>query len=292
MSHAALQTEESFGGTTTGNAGARRPWRHLLDSHGPAHRGGGGRAFPARRFQSGFETLRGMDLFSAVSDGELVKFAALGIERCVEKGTAFFPHGRMGGPPPLALILEGEALLAWGHGPEELLLRALEPGDLLGEIQVFDGQPSAGGFEEPAMRTLTPVRLMEWDHDNVLEALRRWPDVALSLLGGMARRQRDLHRRVAGICNQRAPRRLARLLTALVEDRGVLYRDARGDRCLRVRRTPSRTRMAELAGMARETVSRLLVRWEKAGWVGECEGDLLVLDEERLWRMAGAGTRA
>jgi CRP/FNR family cyclic AMP-dependent transcriptional regulator len=257
----------------------RRPWRHSLAP----------RNTPAR-FRSGFESLRGMDLFSPVSDGELVKFAALGCERRVEKGTAF----RMSdacraedGTPPLALILEGEAVLAWGRGAEELLIRALEPGDLLGEIEVFDGAIGEWAAPGTVTRTLTTLRLLEWDRDDVLEALRRWPDVALSLLGGMARRQRELHRRVAGICHQRAPRRLARALMAVIEDRGVRHRDEDGRPCLLLRRAPSRTRLAEIAGMARETVSRLLTQWEQGGWIAGDQGDLLVLDEPQLRRLAG-----
>jgi CRP-like cAMP-binding protein len=258
----------------------RRPWRHNLN---------GNTSGTAPRFQSGFESLRGMDLFSPVSDGELMKFAALGCERLVDKGVSL-PHAG-GEGPPLGLLLEGEAVLAWGHGDDELLLRELEPGDLLGEVDVFDvlfsgsrGLTAVGGA---CARTLTTARVMEWDRDHVMEALRRWPDVALSLLGGMARRQRELQRRVAGISNQRAPRRLARALTALVEDRGMRHRDAANRPCLLVRRAPSRTRLAELAGMARETVSRLLTRWERCGWVATSGGDLLVLDEGQLRRMAG-----
>jgi CRP/FNR family transcriptional regulator len=261
---------------------SRRRWRHALkEGDLPA-------PFSTPRFQAGFETLRGLDLFSPVSDGDLVKFAALGCERRVEKGAAFLPREGDGGPPPLSLILEGEAVLAWGRGAEELLIRALEPGDLVGETEMFEEMTDGTlGFGGATARTLTTVRLMEWDRENILEALRRWPDVALSLLGGMARRQRELQRRVAGICNQRAPRRLARMLIALIEDRGMRHRDDKGRHFLLVRRPPSRTRMSEIAGMARETVSRLLVRWEQCGWIADRGGDLIVLDEGQLRRLAG-----
>jgi CRP-like cAMP-binding protein len=233
-----------------------------------------------------------MDLFSPVSDGELTKFAALGFERRVERGRVVFPDVSSGSArsapgdarsvAALALILEGEARLAWGRGVGEPMIRALEPGDLVGEVEMFDETPG-----DAVARALTAVRLMEWDRDGVLEALRRWPDVALGLLGGMARSQRELHRRVAGICRQRAPRRLARALAGLVEDRGVRQPGEGGEPVLRVRGAPSCARLAEVAGMARETASRLLVEWERLGWVGRAGGDLLVLDENALRFMAG-----
>jgi CRP/FNR family transcriptional regulator len=254
----------------SGRGEERRPWRHTVRP----------KSGPQKSFRSGFDILRDLDLFSPVSDGELSRFAALGRERRVERGDPVFPllHAAL----PLALILEGEARLAWGRMPGEPLIRALEPGNLVGEIGMFDEFPDDG-----VARALTVVRLMEWDRDGVLEALRRWPDVALGLLGGMARSQRELHRRVAGICRQRAPRRLARALTGLVEDRGTRQRNGAGEAVLRVRRMPSRARLAEMAGMARETASRLLLEWEHVGWVGREGGDLLVLDEKALRREAG-----
>ncbi len=270
-------------------AASRHPWRHSLEPKSGLH---GSTPF---RLRSGFETLRTLQTFAPVSDGELLKFAALGFERRVEQGRTILPGGGDRSLPQLALILEGEAQLAWGNGPEELLLRLLEPGDLLGEVEMFDG----GMFRErydgrlacgsTVVRAHTTLRLMEWDRENVREALRRWPDVALCLLGGMARRQRALQHRVAGICNQRAPRRLARTLNALAEERGLLQRDPAGRYRLLVRDPPSGLQLAELAGMARETVSRLLAEWERRGWIGGRRGGgSLILDREQLARLAGA----
>jgi CRP-like cAMP-binding protein len=279
----------------------RRRWRHTLGNHA---------ALAAPRFRSGFETLRTLPLFAPVSDGELAKFAALGFERRIEKGMTFLPGSGDHATPLLALVLEGEALLAWGRSGRVLLLRPLEPGDWLGEIEMFSSnvaahpdatlvrETPAEGYAcgEAFARARTTLRLMEWDRENVREALRRWPDVALCLLSGMARKQHDLQRRVAGICNQRAPRRLARILAAMAEDRGVARRDGEGRPILVVRDLPSRTRLAELAGMARETVSRLLTDWERRGWVagnsksktGGERGGTLVIDALRMAELAGS----
>jgi|GEM_PF-5207333 len=378
------------------------PWRHTLPSPGRLderqtrgllrkkyreNRRREREEAEGRRFRSAFEILRGMDVFAPVSDGELVKFAALGRERRVARGR-LLRLDPAPPDPPLALILEGEAMLAWGRGPEELLLRALEPGDLVGETELFasgaahrphnswrtrprdapldplqrgrgenlapdqslmirepaapyrlrtppsrdqahspgrsahpekglefgvphnpgviplDQDESVGGgtrisqdspalFEEdeatagPSTRALTPVRLMEWELDAVREALRRWPDVAVGLLGGMARRQDDLQRRVAGLCGGRAPRRLARALAALLRERGVPWREGLGRRGWRLMRTPSRTRLGSMTGLARETVSRLLAAWTRQGWITAHEGDLVVLDRASWCRLTG-----
>ncbi len=234
-----------------------------------------------------FDALRDMDLFSTLNDSELARFIAYGSERRVAKGSSLAPQrneedGQTA--EALGVLVEGDAVLAWGNGEgDERLIRTLGPGDMVGEIPVFD-ETSCGA----TARAVTAVRLMEWRREDLVEAMHRWPGLAMGLLGGMAHLQRQLHRRVAGICNQRAPRRLALALTDLIEEHGVLHRDETGRRCLLLKRPPTRRRISEIAGMARETVSRLLVRWEESGWIALCGNDVLVLDPDELRRMAGA----
>jgi CRP-like cAMP-binding protein len=163
-----------------------------------------------------FEALRALDLFSPLADEELLQLTALGHERRLERDglllTQEDPHG-----PQLVVLLEGEAAICSRVGETgELLIRTLEAGDFTGQIEVFDAPPSG-----VIVRAVSFVRVISWRRENVLQALKASPDMALALLAGMARQQRHLHRRVAGMSSQRAPRRLARTLTALFEDHGI-----------------------------------------------------------------------
>jgi CRP/FNR family transcriptional regulator len=238
--------------------------------------------FATRRRPSCFESLRAMDLFSSVSDGDLRRLTERGSERRLERDGLLRLREEPQGPQ-LAVLVEGEAALIWGNGNSgDLLVRTLEPGDFAGQIELFDAHPC-----ENWVRAAGTVRFMAWRREEVLRSVRECPDLALALLGGMARQQRHLHRRLAGVYSQRAPRRLARTLTALFEDRGIRLKDADGRRCLLLQRPPTRRRMGEIAGIARETVSRLLGRWEECGWIAESEGDLIVRDEGELRRIAG-----
>ena len=80
---------------------------------------------------------------------------------------------------------------------------------------------------------------------------------------------------------------LARTLAGLLEDRGIRLKDAEGRRCLLLPDPPPRRMLGEMAGMARETVSRLLTQWEQHGWIAETQGDLVVRDEAQLRRLEG-----
>lgn len=229
-----------------------------------------------------FEALRALDLFYAVPDGELLRLSVLGVERRLERDALLLASEDPLGVQ-LVVLLEGEAVVCSRNGDAgELLICTLEAGDFTGQIEIFEAHPCG-----VIVRATSDVRLISWGRDNVLEALKGCPDMALGFLAGMARQQRHLQRRVAGICNQRAPRRLARTLTALFEDRGIRLKDAEGRRCLLLHRPPTQRRMGEIAGIARETVSRLLGQWEECGWIAESQGDLIVRDEGELRRMAG-----
>lgn len=226
-----------------------------------------------------------MDLFSALQDEELRSLAARGRERKVESDAVLRPRRER--EPCLFVLLEGSALWSWAHpggtgGGHEVMVGALEPGDFVGHLELF-----SEGAGDSSLRALDRARWMLWPREALLQALRTWPALAEGLLEGMARQQGRLHRRLAGVCNQRAPRRLARTLAGLIEDRGIRLKDEDGRRRLLLPRPPPRRMLGEMAGMARETVSRLLTQWEQSGWILETQGDLVVRDEAQLRRLEG-----
>jgi len=242
----------------------------------------------ATRRRTCFELLRGMELFSPVADGDLLQLIEQGSERRFETGTWIL--GKAGKTarneseaPRLTVLTEGEAAFSWRHGTGgDLWVRTLEAGDFFGQLEVFEA--SACGS---LVRALGPVRAISWDAETLLQAMKDCPALALGFLAGMARQQRHLHRRMAGVSSQRAHRRLARTLTALFEDHGIRLKDAEGRRCLMLQSPPTRRRLGEISGIARETVSRLMGQWELCGWIAESEGDLIIRDERELYRVAG-----
>ncbi len=258
----------------------RRPWK----SSSPIPRPVRPVSVPARDLSgpSLFECLRGMDLFSHLGDADLLTLAASARERRADKGDLLLcqddPEGKH-----LLVLLEGEAVVTRESVEgEEALLATLGPGDMAGEIAIFDAQP-----QHASVRAVTAVRVLALRREDLLRGLRERPELALDFLCGMARRLRLCGRRIAGICNHRAPRRVASALHALMEERGIRLKDESGRRCLLLRNRPTQRCIAELAGTTRETVSRFLAQWERAGWLSDAHGDLMILDESWLQRLAG-----
>jgi CRP/FNR family transcriptional regulator/CRP/FNR family cyclic AMP-dependent transcriptional regulator len=230
-----------------------------------------------------FEALRGMDVFSQVQDKDLLRLTAMARTRRAAKGETLLGAGTADGRH-LILLLEGEAEVIRESGDGgETLLATLREGEMAGEAALFDPLSP----EDTALRASTPVKILVLQRDEVLRGLGECPGLALGILTEMARHLNQVHRRVAGICNQKAPRRIASALVALLDERGTRLKDAEGRRCLLLRRRPTQRAIADLSSTRRETVSRLLSSWQRLGWLEDRHGDLLVFEEARLRALAG-----
>ena len=224
---------------------------------------------------STFECLRGMDLFSHMPDPDLLKLAAIARERRVNKGDILLRQDEAGGKI-LYVILEGEATVIWENAEgSESLLANLYSGDMAGEMELFSEGPHCA-----TVCASKPSRLL-------LRGIREKPELALGFLAGISHRLRQSNRRMTGICNQKVPRRVASILVAMLDERGTRLKDAAGRRCVLLRDRPTQRRIAELAGTARETVSRVFAGWESSGWIEDRNGDFMVLDEVQLRHLAG-----
>ncbi len=231
-----------------------------------------------------FDCLRGMDIFSHLEDNDLFKLIAMAHERRLEKGSVIVRENESSGDH-LYVILEGEAAMTWENGNGvESLLTTLRPGDTAGETELF-----GSGHRYATVRAATQVRLLSLHRDDLMRMLREKPELVLDFLGEMARRLSQSHKRVAGVCNQRVPRRIACILLSLFEEHGYRGKDPDGRNCVLLREHPTQRRIAELAGTARETVSRLFTSWENSGWFEDRDGEFRVFDEEQLHRLAGEG---
>jgi CRP/FNR family transcriptional regulator len=255
---------------------AYRPWKHASAGfrRDPSPLPGAGET-------TALAALQGLDAFADAPEEVLRRLAAAARVRQAEKEEMLLsPDPRTG---PMLVLLRGEAVVTREHGDgEETLLWSLGEGELIGETALFDPDAADG----LSARAATPVRLLVLPRETLLRALETCPRLALGFLGEMARRLQRSHRRVSGICNRRAPGRVAAALLSLLEDRGLRLKEG-GRTCLLLRRRPPQRQIADLSGTRRETVSRLLSRWERLGWLCDKGGDLTVFEEARLRGMAG-----
>lgn len=158
-------------------------------------------------------------------------------------------------------------------------------GDAFGEMALISGQPRSA-----SAATLAPSRLLALRKGDFAAALERRPRLGIGIIELLARRLAQANERLEDMSYADARLRVIRRLAALARKHaGATPGSAAG-----VPRLTHQT-LAQLAGTARETVSRLLVELQQAGVVRARGGEIEVPDVGRLVALAGrspGGARA
>jgi len=145
-------------------------------------------------------------LFSLLDELERETLAEILESKPFDKGDTIFAFGDAG--DCLYLLRSGrvEVYVENTEG-EKIVLAALEPGELFGEISLFDG-----GARTASAVAVEDSETLVFDRDHLLEFVRRHPSAALDLLTIMGRRLRNtdelLRSRVSRNLNEEEEERL------------------------------------------------------------------------------------
>lgn len=152
------------------------------------------------------------------------------------------------------------------------ILKLIGPGEILGEEVLFR-EPVYSAQARALERTATGFVTLE----DLRRFLEHHPQVALKLLRALSHEIREFHDRLLELSYESSLERLAKLLLALADRWGE-----QADGGLYIGVKLSRSELAELAGVASETASRLLARL-RARRILEFAGQrIIVLDRARL----------
>jgi CRP/FNR family transcriptional regulator, cyclic AMP receptor protein len=193
----------------------------------------------------------------------------------LSRGEHLFMEGQEG--DRLYIVLDGKLKLtrAAADGRENLL-SVLGPGEMFGELSLFDPRPRTSSAS-----AITDATLAGLAHD----ALRAWlgdhPDVSIHMLRALARRLRRANDVVADLVFTDVPGRVAKNLLDLADRFGEQERDG-----LHVHHDLTQEELAQLVGASRETVNKALADFAARGWLQISARSVLILDSERLRRRA------
>jgi CRP-like cAMP-binding protein len=193
----------------------------------------------------------------------------------VSKGEVLFHEGQPG--DQLFLIIEGKVKL--GHASadgRESLMAVLGPGEMFGELSLFDPGPRAA-----SATALTEARVVRLDNAQLMPWLAGRPEVAASLLQALARRLRRTNEAMADLVFSDVPGRVAKALMELGEKFGTMVSGG-----LLVTHDMTQEEIAQLVGASRETVNKALADFAQRGWISLESRQVLILDVERLGNRA------
>jgi len=193
----------------------------------------------------------------------------------LSRGEHLFLEGQDG--DRLYVVLDGKIKLtrAAADGRENLL-SVLGPGEMFGELSLFDPRPRTS-----TASAVTDATVAALAHD----ALRPWllerPDVSMHMLRALARRVRREFDVTADLVFTDVPGRVAKNLLDLADRFGEQERDG-----LHVHHDLTQEELAQLVGASRETVNKALADFAARGWLQISARSVLILDTERLRRRA------
>ncbi len=221
------------------------------------------------------ELLRATPLFAGLDDRAWQALAARLGSRRLRRGETLFTEGDPG--DALHVVVEGKVKISrTAADGRENVIAVLGPGDLLGELSLFDAQPRAAtatAVTDTALATLAEDDFRDW--------LGAHPGVALDLLRALATRLRQTNEAMGDLVFTDVPGRLAKTLLALA---GKFGRD--GSDGVVVAHDLTQEELAQLVGASRETVNKALADFAGRGWL-RIEGRAVVLlDRDRLARRA------
>lgn len=216
------------------------------------------------------ERLAEVPLLAPLGRAVVADLAEQVVVRTADVGTRLVREGQP--PSDLHVVLVGQVALQ--RGPRAHLLRVRGPGELFGEVELFDPRPwgySAVAMSDVDVALVPRAELLGW--------IGRHPTAAQVVLQHLARRLSRDDRVPDGALRLDVPARLARALLVLAD------RYADGDE---VHHGLSQQQLGDLVGASREAVNKTLAGFADAGWLRHFKHGFLLVDRAALQERATA----
>ena len=214
-------------------------------------------------------------LFAALDDDAAAALRSCMNETKVARGRTLFNEGDPG--DKLYVVTEGKIKLGrTAADGRENLLAVLGPGEMFGELSLFDPGPRTA-----TATAVTDTTVLGLGHGDLQPWLTGRPEVASHLLGALAQRLRRTNEAMADLVFSDVPGRVAKALLDLARRFGVQAEDG-----LHVTHDLTQEELAQLVGASRETVNKALADFASRGFLRLEARAVVILDIERLSRRA------
>lgn len=171
-------------------------------------------------------------------------------------------------------VLDGSMKVSLiSHEGVEQLLAVLGPGNVVGELAIFDGRPRSA-----TVTALKPSRLAFIDRMSFERLAHDQPAIyrhMLRIVGGRLRHANDVF---AARCFLPMNGRIAQTLLQMADTFG---KEVEKDRIL-IHYKVSQADIANMSGMARENASRILNIWKRDGLISRISGYYCIEDRDAL----------
>jgi CRP/FNR family cyclic AMP-dependent transcriptional regulator len=221
------------------------------------------------------DVLRQAPLFSSLDDEAAEALRDSMSETRLRRGEVLFHEGDSG--DKLYVITDGKIKLGRTSADgRESLLAILGPGQMFGELSLFDPGPRSA-----TVTAVTETSFLSLSHEDLMKWLAGRPGVANGLLGQLASRLRKANDVNADLVFSDVPGRVAKALLDLADRFGRTADDG-----VHVHHDLTQEELAQLVGASRETVNKALADFASRGWLRLEPRSVVIMDVERMKRRA------
>jgi CRP/FNR family transcriptional regulator, cyclic AMP receptor protein len=221
------------------------------------------------------DVVRRSPLFAALDDDAAGTLMASMVRSRMERGDVLFHEGDQG--DKLYVIAEGKIKLGrTSPDGRENLLAILGPGEMFGELSLFDPGPRTA-----TATAIAETQILGLSNEQLQQFLHGRPHVGGTLLAALARRLRRTNESIADLVFTDVPGRVAKALLDLSRRFGRPVENG-----IMVAHDLTQEELAQLVGASRETVNKALADFASRGWLKLEARAVLLQDVERLQRRA------
>ncbi len=214
-------------------------------------------------------------LFNELSDDDLTAVMNAGRIIKIPEGEFFFHQGE--DADMMYVLLTGRVKLSQVSGDgQQIIIDYFGPGNGLGVIVALSY------MEYPlSSEAIEPCTAVGWSRETMRQLMREYPQLGLNGINMIGRRFALLQKRLQEMATERVEQRVARAILRLVRQFG--------------RRTESgvlldipitREELAQLTGTNLYSVSRILSKWEQAGYIHTGRKEIILLKAHELVAIA------
>lgn len=210
-------------------------------------------------------------LFGELDETALQALADKAVHRKYRKGNVIFVQGEQG-DRCFAIVDGAVKISAYHPDGREAVMAVLGPGDVFGELSLFDDAPRSADAT-----AIEDTELLSLNTRDVTEAIRTHPELGLALLRVLGRRLRHTNEALQDIAFFDVPGRVARRIADLAETHG----EATAEGVL-IELPLSQENLAQMVGATRESVNKALSLLRRRGLVSRVGRRYLVSDVAKL----------
>jgi CRP/FNR family cyclic AMP-dependent transcriptional regulator len=216
-------------------------------------------------------------LFGGLSPDERAAIAGRARIRTYRAGETVFTMGSPG-DQMMALLSGTIRISVPSSDGKELFLAIIKPGEMFGELAVFDGKERSADAIAENMCTLAVL-----DRHDILSFFDRNPSAWPKLVEVLCERLRRTDQIFAEVALLQLPARLAKALLRTSQANSATPKAAK---------IPfSQRELANMVGGTRESVNKCLRIWQREGVIQMSEGSIMIANRAALEKIAERSSR-